>query len=85
MTSASEYFFLQTNVSEEYETLVTKITVSKRLSTTKSNALRAYLSKWNAKPLDEVFPLERQMVLSRVEADIDAIKRNMTVISSYYD
>ena len=83
--SAADLFFTDTNVSGEYEKIMTKLKNAKRSSTTKTNALETYLNKWNKKSDDEILPLQKSMIFGKVTADIDAVRKIMVSMEAYYD
>ena len=61
-TKAADFFFLDSNLSDEYEGIITKLTNAKRQSTMKTNSLKTYLIKWNKKKIDELLHVEKEMV-----------------------
>ena len=83
--SAADFFFAKTNVSGEYEKILTKLKNAKRSSTTKMNALEKYLINWNKKSDDDILPLQKGMIFGKVTHDIDAVRRIMVSMEEYYD
>ena len=74
-TKAADFFFTKTDLSEEYEGVITKMTNVKRQSTLKWNFLKKYITKWNEKKFDEILQIEKEMVWTKVLAEVDTIRR----------
>ena len=83
--TAADFFFSESNLSEDYEGILTKLRNAKRQSSMKMNALKTYLTKWNKKKIDEVLQVEKSMVWGKVASEIDAVRRIMVTIETYYD
>ena len=82
----SKFFFAPTtNVSGEYEKVMTKITNGKRAASTKLNALETYLHGWNKKDEDDIVPLQKNMVYARVTCDIDTANKIAMSLDGYFD
>ena len=64
-TKAADFFFLDSNLSDEYEGIITKLTNAKRQSTMKTNSLKTYLIKWNKKKINELLQVEKRNGLEK--------------------
>ncbi len=82
---AADFFFTKTDLSDEYEGVITKMTNAKRQSTLKTNSLKNYITKWNEKKFDEILQIEKEMVWTKVLAEVDTIRRFMQSMETYYD
>ena len=56
------FFDPTTNISKDYERVMTKISNAKRASSTKLNALETYIQGWNRKNEDDIVSLQKSMV-----------------------
>ena len=82
----SKFFFdPTTNVSEEYEKLMTKIKNGKKQASTKLNALEKYIHGWNKKDEDDIVPLKKSLVYARVTCDIDMANKIAMSLDGYFN
>ena len=82
----SKFFFEPTtNVSEEYEKLMTKIKNGKTQASTKLNALEKYINGWNKKNEDDIEPLQKSLVYARVTCDVDMANKISMSLDGYFN